>query len=158
MKNNTLEKAFVPKDAAKYDLSRRLFFDKVPLKDIAKRVGVSAQTLTSWKQKGAWEERRNAQILSPKTLYNNLKQQLKKLIDEGDPKGNADAIAKICKQIKELQRDTTVDDIINVVTEMSDWIVKNGKSLGTTNDFFVELTRIQDIYIQSMIDKHSILE
>lgn len=149
---------FVPKDPTKYELARRLYFDSVPLKDIAKRIGITPQTLTNWKQKGGWEERRKAQLLSPKVLYEKLLKQLSDLIDEGTPKENSDAIAKICKQVRELQRDTTAEEIINAISEMSDWIVKNGKSLNTTNEFFRELTRIQDIYINSIIAKHSILE
>lgn len=154
MKNNT----FTPKDPTKYDHARRLYFDGVPLKEIAQRLGITPQTLTHWKQRGAWEERRTAEQLSPKTLYRKLLTQLNQILDEGDPKGSADAIAKICKQIKELQRDTTAEDIISVITDLSDWIVKNGKSLNTTNEFFRELTRIQDLYIQFIINQHSPLE
>lgn len=149
---------FVPKDPTKYELARRLYFDSVPLKDIAKRIGITPQTLTNWKQKGGWEERRKAQLLSPKVLYEKLLGQLSELIDQGAPRETADAISKICKQVKELQRDTTAEDIINAITDMSDWIVKNGKSLNTTNEFFRELTRIQDLYIQTIISKQSPLD
>ncbi len=154
----TTSKIFTPKDTAKYDLARRLYFDKVPLKEIAERIEVTPQTLTNWKKKGAWEERRNAEILSPKTLYSKLLKQLNELIEAGDPLQTADAISKICKQIKDLQRDTTLDDTIQALSEFGDWLIHNGKELHTDKKFLQELTRFQDIYIQEQISKASLFE
>ncbi len=152
-KNKT--KAFIPKDAAKYDLARRLYFDKIPLKEIAERIEVTPQTLTKWKKKGGWQERRNAEILSPKTLYNKLLKQLDELIEQGDPLHTADAISKICKQVKDLQRESTLDDTIQSLTEFGDWLIHNGKELRCEKVFLQQLTRYQDIYIQEQISKSS---
>lgn len=149
---------FTPKDPAKYDLARRLYLDKVPLKEIATRLAITPQTLSAWKKNGAWQERRNAEQLSPKTLYRKLLSQLDELIERGSPLETADAISKICKQVKELDRSTTLDDTVGVLSEFGDWIIANGKSLNTTTEFLQELTRLQDIYIQQQIQRGSLLD
>lgn len=149
---------FTPKDPAKYDLARRLYLDKVPLKEIAARLEITPQTLSTWKKNGAWQERRNAEQLSPKTLYRKLLGQLDELIERGSPLETADAISKICKQVKELDRSTTLDDTVGVLSEFGDWIIANGKSLNTTTEFLQELTRLQDIYIQQQIQRGSLLD
>lgn len=150
-------KAFTPKDPAKYDHARRLYLDKVPLQEIAQRLGITPQTLSKWKKEGAWQERRNAELLSPKTLYNKLMRQLDTLIEKEEPSATADAIAKICKQIKSLQREATVDDIILALSAFGDWLVAEGKRLQTSKEFVQELTRLQDIYVHQLIERDNLL-
>lgn len=148
-----------PKDPAKYDLARRLYVDdKVPLKEIAQRLGTTPQTLTRWKQKGAWAEKRQASMLSPRALYQKLLKQLDLLIEEGDPAGNADAISKICKQVKELQREATVDDVILVLSDFSDWLLANGQAQGITREWMQEITQLQDTYVHALIAHDTRLE
>lgn len=149
---------FSPRDPAKYDLARRLYMDKVPMKEIAKRVGTTPQTLSSWKRRGAWQEHRTAELLSPRRLYRKLLTQLDSLIEMGAPADTADAISKICKQIKELQHETTVDDIISVLSGFGDWLIQRGKELGTDTDFVQELTRLQDIYVQECLQRDNLLD
>lgn len=149
---------FTPRDPAKYDLARRLYMDKVPMKEIAQRVGTTPQTLSSWKRRGAWQEHRTAELLSPRRLYRKLLTQLDSLIEMGAPADTADAISKICKQIKELQHETTVDDIISVLSGFGDWLIQRGKELGTDTDFVQELTRLQDIYVQECLQRDNLLD
>ena len=149
---------FTPKDPAKYDLARRLYMDKIPMKEIAKRVGTTPQTLSAWKRRGAWQEHRTAELLSPRRLYRKLLTQLDSLIEMGSPADTADAISKICKQIKELQHETTVDDIISVLSGFGDWLIQRGKELSTDTAFVQELTRLQDIYVQECLQRDNLLD
>lgn len=149
---------FSPRDPAKYDLARRLYMDKVPMKEIANRVGTTPQTLSSWKRRGAWQEHRTAELLSPRRLYRKLLTQLDSLIEMGAPADTADAISKICKQIKELQHETTVDDIISVLSGFGDWLIQRGKELSTDTAFVQELTRLQDIYVQECLQRDNLLD
>lgn len=149
---------FTPRDPAKYDLARRLYMDKVPMKEIANRVGTTPQTLSSWKRRGAWQEHRTAELLSPRRLYRKLLTQLDSLIEMGAPADTADAISKICKQIKELQHETTVDDIISVLSGFGDWLIQRGKELSTDTAFVQELTRLQDIYVQECLQRDNLLD
>lgn len=149
---------FSPRDPAKYDLARRLYMDKVPMKDIAQRVGTTPQTLSSWKRRGAWQEHRTAELLSPRRLYRKLLTQLDSLIEMGAPADTADAISKICKQIKELQHETTVDDIISVLSGFGDWLIQRGKELSTDTAFVQKLTRLQDIYVQECLQRDNLLD
>lgn len=150
-------KEFSPKDYAKYDLARRLYLEKIPLKEIAERVHISAQTLSNWKKRGAWQEQRNADMLSPKALYNKLLRQMDELIDQGDPRANADAMSKICKQLKELQKEPTIEETITAFSGLGDWIIARGKKLGVTKDFLQELTRVQDLYVRYMIENDNFI-
>lgn len=149
---------FTPRDPAKYDLARRLYMDKVPMKEIANRVGTTPQTLSAWKRRGAWQEHRTAELLSPRRLYRKLLTQLDSLIEMGAPADTADAISKICKQIKELQHETTVDDIISVLSGFGDWLIQRGKELSTDTAFIQELTRLQDIYVQECLQRDNLLD
>lgn len=149
---------FAPRDPAKYDLARRLYMDKVPMKEIAKRVGTTPQTLSAWKRRGAWQEHRTAELLSPRRLYRKLLTQLDSLIEMGSPADTADAISKICKQIKELQHETTVDDIISVLSGFGDWLIQRGRELSTDTAFVQELTRLQDIYVQECLQRDNLLD
>ncbi len=151
-------KTFTPRDPAKYDLARRLYMDKIPMKEIAKRVGTTPQTLSAWKRQGAWQEHRTAELLSPRRLYRKLLTQLDSLIEMGSPADTADAISKICKQIKELQHETTVDDIISVLSGFGDWLIQRGKELSTDTAFVQELTRLQDIYVQECLQRDNLLD
>lgn len=150
-------KIFTPKDPAKYDQAKRLYLDKVPMQEIGLRLGITPQTLTRWKKEGAWQECRNATLLSPKTLYNKLLKQLDTLIEQGDPMSTADAISKVCKQIKNLQKEATVDDVILALTGFGDWLVAEGKRLKTNKEFVQELTRLQDLYIRQLIERDNLL-
>ncbi|WP_297948407.1 helix-turn-helix domain-containing protein [uncultured Porphyromonas sp.] len=151
------KKPFAPKDPAKYDHAKRLYLDKVPLREIAERLGITPQTLTKWKKEGAWQASRNASLLSPKTIYNKLLKQLDDLIERGDPLATADAISKICKQIKSLQKEATADDVILALTGFGDWLVAEGKRLKTSREFVQELTRLQDIYIHYLLERDNLL-
>ena len=151
-------KTFTPRDPAKYDLARRLYMDKIPMKEIAKRVGTTPQTLSAWKRQGAWQEHRTAELLSPRRLYRKLLTQLDSLIEMGAPADTADAISKICKQIKELQHETSVDDIISVLSGFGDWLIQRGKELSTDTAFVQELTRLQDIYVQECLQRDNLLD
>ena len=141
-----------PKDPDKYELAMRLYIqERIPLKEIARRLGTTPQTLTRWKQRGAWAEKRQATMLSPRALYQKLLGQLDILIDEGDPAGNADAISKICKQVKELQKGITVDDVILAFSDFGDWIMQNSGTLKLDEALFQRLTSLQDSYLHHLI-------
>lgn len=147
------------KDPEKYELAMRLYInEKIPLKEIAKRLDTTPQTLTRWKQRGAWAEKRQASVLSPRALYQKLLKQLDILIDEGNPGGNADAISKICKQVKELQKGITADDVILAFSEFSDWLMHNAQPMKLNEAFFQQLTSLQDSYLHHLIATENPLE
>ena len=140
------------KDPDKYELAKRLYInEKIPLKEIAARLNTTPQTLTRWKQKGAWAEKRQAAVLSPRALYRKLLKQLDLLIEEGTPSGNADAISKICKQVKELQKGITADDVILAFSDFGDWLMLHAKPMKLDEGFFQRLTSLQDAYLHHLI-------
>lgn len=140
------------KDPEKYELAMRLYVnEKIPLKEIAKRLNTTPQTLTRWKQRGAWAQKRQASLLSPRALYQKLLKQLDMLIEEGNPSGNADAISKICKQVKELQKGVTADDVILAFSDFSDWLMIHATQMKLDEAFFRHLTSLQDSYLHHLI-------
>ena len=147
------------KDPEKYELAMRLYVnERIPLKEIARRLNTTPQTLTRWKQKGAWAEKRQAALLSPRALYQKLLKQLDILIEEGKQAGNADAISKICKQVKELQKGVTADDVILAFSDFSDWLMLNAKPMKLDEGFFQRLTSLQDAYLHHLIATENPLE
>jgi len=67
-------------------------------------------------------------------------------------------IKQLRKQIKELQHETTVDDIISVLSGFGDWLIQRGKELSTDTAFVQELTRLQDIYVQECLQRDNLLD
>ena len=58
----------------------------------------------------------------------------------------------------ELQHETTVDDIISVLSGFGDWLIQRGKELSTDTAFVQELTRLQDIYVQECLQRDNLLD
>lgn len=144
-------KAFAPRDPEKYAYAEQLYMQQLPQGDIAKRVGVSEQTLSKWKTLGQWDQKRTAKMISRDTLMAKLMQQMSDMLDKGAD-FNADAFAKAAKQVKELQKGAAVDDIIESLSRFGDWLIREAKlDLSITTDFVQLVTALQDRFLAETI-------
>lgn len=142
---------FVPRDREKYEFAERLYMQQVAQKEIAERVGVSVVTLTKWKERGQWEAKRAAKNISTDTLIAKAMARMNEMLDAGND-FNADAFSKVARQVKELQRGATVDDIINVLTDFGEWVIRQAATKkGVNRDFVQLLTTLQDEYMQAKL-------
>jgi transcriptional regulator with XRE-family HTH domain len=116
---------------AKKDYALTLFlYSNKTQQEIAERVGVSENTLSTWKKDGDWEVLRGALTATKPQLVKDFYQQIN-LIKAGavDAKGQAramdlkeaQAIRLITKAIAEMDKTLTVDMYVQVMEEFVRW-------------------------------------
>jgi DNA-binding XRE family transcriptional regulator len=90
-------------------------------KDIAEKVGVSAQTMTKWANDGKWEQQKKSltttraeQLALLYEILAKLNAEAKAALDDDDPDTNpdADAIIKITAAIKNLEKEAGIGEMI----------------------------------------------
>lgn len=144
------QKIDVKKDLAKY-----LYLDgSMNQKDIAERVGISEQTLTSWVKKYQWATLRKSLLTTKKQELSRLYAQLEELNTHilQKPEGSrwadskeADIISKLTASIRQLETDTSIADIIDVFIKFGDYLRTVAPSKAK------EITELQDSFIKSML-------
>lgn len=94
-------------------------------KELAERVGTSAQTISKWINKEGWESLRACLVITKDEQLRRLYGQLIELNDyiEGREAGSryasgneADTIIKLTKAIKQLETETSIADATEVLT------------------------------------------
>lgn len=113
----------------KKDYARLLYMQGEQQKEIAEKVGVSAQTITKWVNVGGWVEQRAAQNITRPELVNKLLRTVDKMIeavnDSDDPdaaNGLGDKLAKFAATIEKLDKHTSIVDVIEVFMAFSKWL------------------------------------
>lgn len=124
------------------------------MKDISAKVAVSVQTLSRWKKKYKWDEIKKSHLVTKPEQLANLYEQLSELTDKikGRPKGEryadskeADSLAKITSSIKNLEKEISTTDTLNVFYEFNNWLRE------TDLDKAKDLIDIQDTYIKTLL-------
>lgn len=88
-------------------------------KEIAEMLSIPTSTLTGWVKRGEWERERASLSLSVDSLVPKILEKINSDIDEG--KLSADALAKYCKQLRELNKSQlTINDYFQVMTKFID--------------------------------------
>lgn len=100
-------------------------------KEIAVKVGVSANTVSNWVKKGKWEEHKAGLTITREAQLANLYRQVAEMNETiaGRKKGErfaspseADALSKLSAAIGKLEGDTGISDIISVGIRFVNWI------------------------------------
>lgn len=131
------------------DYAYILFMQRVQQKEIAKRVGVTENTISGWKIAGNWEAKRTAKTISMDELVTKSLKRIGDLLDSDD--FNADSFAKAVAQLKTLKTSNTVDDEIMCFMNFQNFLMDRRIVEKIEEQFLKELTRLQDIYIQNRI-------
>ncbi len=93
-------------------------------KELAERVGVSAQTISKWINSDNWEHLRISLVITKESELRRYYAQIKELNDaiENRKEGNryptsneADTISKLTKAVKELETETSVAEAVEVI-------------------------------------------
>jgi uncharacterized protein YjcR len=125
-------------------------------KDLAKKVGVTEQTITAWKKEGEWEKQRTQFITTRQNQLSTLYVQLENINEaianrptgQNFPqKGEADTISKLVAAIKNLETEKGVSEIVDVGTDILKWALKNGVAL----DEVQRISTVFDAYIKTKI-------
>lgn len=150
MSSKIKKSTVTPRDQSKYDYAFLLYMQRVTQQDICERVVITAPTLQSWKESGAWEAKRAARTISLDDLLQKAMKKIDEMLDT--PNLNADSFAKAVQQLKVLKKNNTVDDDINSLTSFSDFIIERRLTEPDITDEFIKLvTRLQDTYIQNRL-------
>ncbi len=127
----------------------KLYMMGIQQNEIAERCGVSAQTITEWKQKYDWETKRASRSVSLEELANKCLQKASELLDSKD--FNADAFAKAIAQLKTLIPKNTVDTDIMTFMGFQDFLLELRHEENITETFIKSLTNYQDRYIRKRL-------
>lgn len=145
------KKAVSVRDPEKYQYAYMLFLQSVPQREICERASISSATLSAWKTKGGWNEKRAAKEINLDTIFSKAMKKINDMLDDGDT-FSADAFAKAVSQLKKLKRDTTVDDVIDALTRFGDWLIRESNQDRTIDaDFVQRVTQYQDMYIKHLL-------
>lgn len=99
--------------------------------EISNMVGISRVSLTKWIKKGSWEELRRSITLTPEKMISHLNKQLDEINNNILAREHgkrfatskeADAILKISKTIRNLQRELGLCDIISFSMKFLTWL------------------------------------
>lgn len=136
------------------DVAFILFCEDMPLKEIAKKLNVSAQTLTKWSKDDGWREQKkyieNATPRRLAELHAELAELMKviKTREEGfryATKQEADIRSKIIKQIKDMSAKYSISQIIILA---KDFITFTNT---IDNDFSKKCASMFDLFINDQI-------
>jgi len=118
----------------KKDWAKLLFTrENLSQKEIAERVGVSAQTVCKWVKDGLWDELKVSITITKEEQLKNLYRQLSELnkaITSRDSgaryatTAEADTISKLAGAIDKMETDIGLADIISTFRSFLDWIRK----------------------------------
>lgn len=111
---------------------------------ICELVGWSERTFTTHKQKGNWEELKQAETISPKRIIANLYRQAHALseMDVVD----ADKLVKLANTIEKLtDRKVTLSHYINVFKDFTTWLI------GKDRDLAVKVNEHQQAFIKERV-------
>ncbi|MGL4994458.1 MAG: hypothetical protein ACRC6R_10150 [Bacteroidales bacterium] len=139
------------KNKEKQEYAFMLFMKGTPSKEIAVKVGVSANTVTRWTKDLGWDIKRQSSAISNETLVNKARMKVLDILDSDTP--NADALAKAVKGLKSLQKDETIDDYVNVFASFGDWLIsRSGSDKSIDTAFVKKVTEAQDKFIMEKIN------
>lgn len=136
------------------DVAFILFCENMPLKEIAKKLNVSAQTLTNWSKDNGWrEQKKYIENATPRRLA-ELHAELAELMlviksrEKGQrfsSKQEADIRSKIIKQIKDMSTKYSISQIIILA---KDFITFTNT---IDNDFSKKAASMFDLFINDQI-------
>lgn len=117
-------------------------------KEIAQKVGISPQSMTTWVREGNWQAMKRSLLTSKSSILSRLYDMLEKMSVKFDEPENidntklADAFSKYTAAIKNLETETSVSEIIEVGKIFLDWLMtldpKFALSVGEHLDTFIK--------------------
>jgi DNA-binding XRE family transcriptional regulator len=119
-------------------------------KEIAEKVGVSAQTITKWVAKYKWEKLKQSMLITREEQLRRLYMQLDELNtfimnrDEGQRFANskeADSISKLAVAIRTLESEANIADVVEVFKRFLNWMrsisPQKAQEIGAITDDFI---------------------
>jgi len=145
----------------KKELARMYYMQGDSQKNIADKVGVSAQTLSKWVEQNDWVKKRAAKNITRPELVNKLLATINMLIEQvsesDDPNliaGLGDKLSKLSTTIEKLDKKASVVDAIEVFMAFGKWLQYRATfDDEITPELLKAINKYQDIYITELITK-----
>jgi transcriptional regulator with XRE-family HTH domain len=140
----------------KKKIARECYMNGMLQKDIAVKIGVSENSLSSWVEKGRWATMRAGVSITRPELVNKALGAVNKLLDQiyesGDPEMICklpDQLAKFASFIDKLDKKANVVSTIDVFIAFNKWIRYRAEfDPEITPDFIRTLEKYQDLFIK----------
>ena len=108
---------------AKKVMAERMFVeDGMTAKAISEMLDVSQVTLSGWRNKGGWDDKRAQMLAAPHKLREILMKELKTIAEGGKSLIDADALAKVNKVIEAMSDSISVKIGVSVFKEFDNWM------------------------------------
>lgn len=134
----------------KQSLAKILFLQGMPCKEIAEKVGVSANSVSKWAATGSWQEERAARTITRPQLVLKMLQELDKKLADGDWKPQD--VAMVASAISKLDKQTNVVTVIEVFTKYQGWLAKRAEMDPDLDaDFLKKTYHYQDKFINEQM-------
>lgn len=122
-------------------------------RDIATMLSIPTSTIAGWVKRENWEQERASIAISVDTLIPKILTKINSDIDEGNL--SADALAKYCKQLRELSKNSlTINDYHQVMVKFSDFLrLQAPKDSRITPVVLQVITTQQDNFLKSIANE-----
>lgn len=151
---NSMEKTEKKGKKGQLDIERQLaheyFMSGMIQKEIAEKVGVSAQTINKWIKVGQWDTLRAARTISRTELVNKMLTQINERLEAGD--WTADEMIKATAAIEKLDKKTNVVTLIEAFGAYNKWLVSRMQiDQDLTPELVKSMNKYQDIFISEQL-------
>lgn len=152
IKKNTEKKTWTKAELEKIrKLAEDLYINKgYTLTQISEEWEVSAVSLSKWKKgregEKTWDERKAFVTLAPVRLKELMYEHALAIAEGRESKLPADALSKIMKSIRELEKETSPRIVNSVFKQFDTWM------LGISPDKALEITKYHRMYMQHCME------
>jgi transposase len=109
----------------KQELAERMFIEEgMSGKAIASELEVSEVTISAWRKKGNWDDRRSQVLSAPHKIKEILLRELNNVASGLKPSIDADALAKISRVVEAVSSKTSTQIVITVFKEFDNWMAE----------------------------------
>lgn len=137
------------------ELAKLYFVGGWSQKNIAEKIGVSAQTVNRWAKDDNWYSLRAAKTISRKELVLKMLQKIDQRLEEGD--WTPDEMVKAASAIEKLDKSTNAVTVIEVMTAFNKWIRNRAQYDPELTQATIDtITKYQDTYISEILSSAKI--
>ena len=144
------------RDENKYEYAGLLFTQSVTQADIASKVGIAEKTLSRWIHDNDWHSRRAATNVTRDELVNKtlgvIDSLLEKAMEEKNPSKLADQLSKLAGAIRNLDKQATVVDVVQVFMAFNKWLsARISFDPEITQEILKTINKYQDMFINEKL-------
>ncbi len=148
-KTKTLEQS------QKKELAHIYYMQGNTQQEIADKVGVSRNTVSTWVKEEKWGELKAATTITRKELVAKMLSKINERLDSGD--WTSDEMVKATAAIEKLDKQTSVITIIEVFSAFDNWLIARMKlDPELTPEIVKIMNKYQDLFIGEQLGKTTI--